>query len=348
MKKIVLSFILFILLYTWVYAEDVSIGTIQREPFSYIQNWEWTWFSIDLFREIAQRNNIQYQFQEFKEFSKMIDATSSWAVDASVANISITLEREKILDFSQPIFDSGLNVLTLIGLPDYSFLSPVITDNILKVIIWIWVLLLILTHFFFILNVVRGNISIFSYFTEIFAILFEVLDQIKNAYGLRILFSCILISSIVGVSYFGQRAAVAFASYEQGKAEVVASAEYNNITPEDLRTLRVWVTMGSTSMRYLEKNNIAHTTYSLLDTMIGDVESWRIDVLVHDDPLLRYFAQNKWKDRFTIAWKTFKLEKFGIAFPEGSELREKIDRSILEISEDGTYEKIYEKYFGEN
>ena len=33
------------------------------------------------------------------------------SVDLAIANISITSEREKIMDFSQPIYDSGLQIL---------------------------------------------------------------------------------------------------------------------------------------------------------------------------------------------------------------------------------------------
>jgi polar amino acid transport system substrate-binding protein len=43
----------------------------------------------------------------------MMTATKEKQNDLSIANISITLERETFLDFSQPIFDSGLNVLAI-------------------------------------------------------------------------------------------------------------------------------------------------------------------------------------------------------------------------------------------
>jgi glutamine transport system substrate-binding protein len=43
----------------------------------------------------------------------MIQDTNKMKNDISVANISITAEREKILNFSSPIYDSGLNILEL-------------------------------------------------------------------------------------------------------------------------------------------------------------------------------------------------------------------------------------------
>jgi polar amino acid transport system substrate-binding protein len=32
-------------------------------------------------------------------------------LDAAIANVSITAERERLMDFSQPIFDSGVQVM---------------------------------------------------------------------------------------------------------------------------------------------------------------------------------------------------------------------------------------------
>ena len=39
-------------------------------------------------------------------------------------------------------------------------------------------------------------------------------------------------------------------------------------------------------------------------------------------------------------------ENYGIALPEGSALTETIDRALLTLREDGTYERIKKSYFG--
>jgi glutamine transport system substrate-binding protein len=39
-------------------------------------------------------------------------------------------------------------------------------------------------------------------------------------------------------------------------------------------------------------------------------------------------------------------QSYGIAFPQGSKLREKVTITILKFMEDGTYNKIYKKWFG--
>jgi len=42
----------------------------------------------------------------------------------------------------------------------------------------------------------------------------------------------------------------------------------------------------------------------------------------------------------------FAHEDYGIAFPTGSALRKKVNTTLLEMRADGSYDRIYEHYFG--
>ena len=52
------------------------------------------------------------EFVRTVQFSKMLDMVDDGTVDAATANISITAEREGRFDFSHPIFESGLQIMT--------------------------------------------------------------------------------------------------------------------------------------------------------------------------------------------------------------------------------------------
>ena len=43
----------------------------------------------------------------------------------------------------------------------------------------------------------------------------------------------------------------------------------------------------------------------------------------------------------------FAPEKLGFAFPEGSPLRDPVNRILLRLIEDGEYERIAQRYFGQ-
>jgi polar amino acid transport system substrate-binding protein len=68
-------------------------------------------FSIDLWRNIADELDLQYEFSVKSSVGSLIDAVKSGRADVGIAAVSITSERDKVVDFSQPIFDSGLQIL---------------------------------------------------------------------------------------------------------------------------------------------------------------------------------------------------------------------------------------------
>jgi polar amino acid transport system substrate-binding protein len=47
-----------------------------------------------------------------------------------------------------------------------------------------------------------------------------------------------------------------------------------------------------------------------------------------------------------VVGEVFQKQDYGIAFPTGSELREEVNRALLDIQEDGTYNRIYDRWFG--
>ena len=46
-----------------------------------------------------------------------------------------------------------------------------------------------------------------------------------------------------------------------------------------------------------------------------------------------------------VAGSLFEPQQYGIAFPSRSQAREPVNRALLEIMEDGTYDRIYDRWF---
>jgi len=60
---------------------------------------------------------------------------------------------------------------------------------------------------------------------------------------------------------------------------------------------------------------------------------------------LYYAQQNEDKD-LLVPGGPFNVEDYGIAFPEGSPLREEVNRALLILTENGAYDQIYSKWYG--
>jgi ABC-type amino acid transport substrate-binding protein len=68
--------------------------------------------------------------------------------------------------------------------------------------------------------------------------------------------------------------------------------------------------------------------------------------VVYDAPNLLYYANGEGRGKATVVGKIFKSQDYGLAMPEGSPLREKINRAILKLIESGEMERIKRKWFG--
>lgn len=67
-------------------------------------------FDMDILREVAQRAGFDYKLQTMS-FNGIIPALQTGSVDIALAGITITEKRERIVDFSDPYYDSGLRLL---------------------------------------------------------------------------------------------------------------------------------------------------------------------------------------------------------------------------------------------
>lgn len=59
-----------------------------------------------------------------------------------------------------------------------------------------------------------------------------------------------------------------------------------------------------------------------------------------------FYAEHDGKGRVQTVGSIFRKEDYGIVFAEDDPLRKKVDSALLKLRENGTYEQIYEKWFG--
>jgi polar amino acid transport system substrate-binding protein len=117
---------------------------------------------------------------------------------------------------------------------------------------------------------------------------------------------------------------------------------------EDLWGKRVGVVRGTTSYDFM-KHERAHlfafrTAASAYDALDRDA----LDAVVYDAPALLHYANGAGRDKVRVVGKLFAPQDYGIALPQGSQLREGINRQILATLESGQIEEILTKWFGPN
>lgn len=79
-------------------------------PFEFEEAGEYKGIDIDIINAIAKNQGIKIEFSPM-DFGGIIPAMQADQLDIAIAGMSITDERKKVVDFSDPYFDAGLTLV---------------------------------------------------------------------------------------------------------------------------------------------------------------------------------------------------------------------------------------------
>ncbi|GAA6208889.1 transporter substrate-binding domain-containing protein [Cognatishimia sp. WU-CL00825] len=328
-------------------AQTLNVGTITRAPFSYEKDASSQGFSIELWREIASTLQTDFEVTRFDTFSEMLASVERGAVDLAIANISITAAREQRMDFSHPIFESGLQVMTPSSETQGSSLwSVLLSQDLLLAILLAFGLLFgggmlmwiferraqpyfdrtaseaMFPSFWWALNlVVNGG--------------FE--ERVPRTFFGRIFGVLLVLSSLFIVSVFVARITAAM---------TIEAINHNVNTVNDLYGKRVGTLFGSTAAAYLDGRDLTYRGFDDLQSMTDAFEALELDAVIFDAPVLAYYAKHQGAGLADLTGPVFLRENYGIALPSGSPLIEPINQSLLQMREDGSYDALHTKWFG--
>jgi ABC-type amino acid transport substrate-binding protein len=118
------------------------------------------------------------------------------------------------------------------------------------------------------------------------------------------------------------------------------------IGPDDLAARPVAVIAGTQAVPLVEERGMQTVPVESLGEAVTLLKEGKVDAVVHDTPLLRYYLKNNPDSGLTLAPQTFEIFTYGITYPKGSPWREELDLLLVKTLEDGTYEKIHTRWFG--
>ena len=79
-------------------------------PFEFEEAGEYKGIDIDIINAIAKNQGIKIEFSPM-DFGGIIPAMQADQLDIAIAGMSITDDRKKVVDFSEPYFDAGLTLV---------------------------------------------------------------------------------------------------------------------------------------------------------------------------------------------------------------------------------------------
>jgi len=126
-------------------------------------------------------------------------------------------------------------------------------------------------------------------------------------------------------------------------------------TLEDLQGKRLAAEVGTTGLDASNKikEKDPNTTIKVFDSVgeaFMELEKGGVDAVINDMPITAYYIKTKGKDKVKMVGEVFAADdQYGIGVKKGNtELLNKINSGLDKVKASGEYDKIYEKWFGED
>lgn len=317
-------------------------------PFVIKKDGALTGFSIDLGAALAEAVGVKLETDELQTLPELLDAVRLQKSDIGLAAISITAKREEEFDFSQPMFDSGLQILTRSsggssGLSFAAIRRMIASGPVLDLVTFLAALILLIAHvvWFFDRKHPDGGRR---YYPGIFKAIYWATGASggQQPYAphsalARVIGALTVFTSIIVVAYF-TAAVTSSMTVDQLKSDING--------PDDLPGKKIGTVVGSTSAAYLAQAKLKGTEFGKIADAFDALIAKDVDAVVYDAPVLLYFAATDGKDKTAMAGPVFRREAYGIVFPQGSPFLKPINAALLKLRESGGYDAIYRKWFG--
>ena len=332
-------------------SKTLTVGTKPFAPFAFVRDGKYIGFSIDLWSEIAEQLELDYELYGETTITELLESVSSGNTDVAIAGITITAEREKTVDFSHSFFESGLQILVPLHSPASgigAFAGLVFSPILLKTIGVLLIVIVLSAHLLWFFEREK-NSEMFpqEYLAGIWeACWWSVVTVVTVGYGDkapigvagRIIATIWMFTGVLLVSYF---------TASVSSALTIQQLETSIQGIEDLNGKRVATVRGSTAAEYLADLPMRKVEYEQVEEAFQSLEESKVDAVVYDAPVLQNYALQDGADKVQVVGSTFERQGYGIALKTNSPYREEINQAILSIVESGTYDEIYKKWFGE-
>ncbi len=328
--------------------EPVVVGTRVVPPFV-IQEEDGSYhgLTVGLWEHIAGELGLEYTFREM-DIEGMLAGVEENTLFAAASALTITSEREDRVDFTHPFFVTGLGIAVPrepVGLGGalVAFLDPELWWVVLLLmgllLFWgvlVWVFERVENQEEFGGSPVQGIGSGF-WWAAVTMTTVGYGDKAPRTVGGRVVGFIWMFSAIIVISFFTASIASSL---------TVSQIETRVGGPADLPHVRVGALAQSATVEYLDAELIRSETFPTIAEGMQALADGRLDAFVHDAPILRYYAQQEFRDTAHVLPVTFAEQYYGIALPMGHPDRNRMNQVLLDYLASSEWEQLNQRYLG--
>ncbi len=327
---------------------ELKVALKQSPPFTYQEQEQWQGVSVELWKTVADQANYSYQFQSHESVAEMLDAVAQGRADIAIGAISVSAEREKQLDFTQPMYQAGLGIAarsqpagwmsTVKSLFSWQFLSAVLALSVVLLLVGvlIWLLERKRNPEQFGGNTSAGIGNGF-WWSAVTMTTVGYGDKAPITPAGRLLGLIWMFASIITISGF--------------TAGIASSITVNKLQTRitgvsDLPQVQVAAVAETSGAAWLAGEGIHYRPYPDVKTALAAIREGDVDALVADAPLMRYLLQEEDYANVVVLPQLVRKESYAFAMANGSPLQETINRAMLEHMQTDQWQQLLNQNFG--
>ena len=288
--------------------------------------------AMDAWRIVATELDLEWE-AETLPLGPLLDRTEAGDLDVAVGALTVTAAREERVDFTHPLLSSGLGIAVHAGRGGLiaAVFRSLLSSEFLRAIGALSLLLMVVGLLLWLAERRRN--------TEQFArgprglldgFWFSAVTMTTVGYGDKAPVSGVgraitlvwMFASIIVISGF--TGAIA-------SSVTVDSLNSRIRGVSDLVRVRVAVIENSAGESWTRGRGLLAVAVDDVEEALDLLEEGAVDAVVHDRPILQYFVRELQSEHLKVLPELVVRQDLAFALPEGSDLREEINRTLIDL-----------------
>ena len=331
-------------------AETMRVGVKAVPPFAMPDGQGgWTGISVELWQRIALGLGWQTKWVVMDSSRAQIEALEAGSIDVALGALSMTPEREAVMDFSAPFYSTHLAIATPAQYGNWrGVLKELLSPAFLSTVAALLLLLLAVGALLWLVERKRNPQSFGGSVTQGIGSGFwwSLVTMTTVGYGDK-----------APVTFIGRALATIwmFASIIMISgltASIAASLTVNQLNTmvrgvQDLNRVRSVAVSGSTGEQFLRKSGIRMQSVATATEGLALLREDKADALIYDEALLRYLLKDA-APGIEILRQSIEMQYYAFGMKASFAHKEQLNQTLLADTSDSEWQGILNRYLGQH